>query len=111
VSFRARHLESLPQVFFEGLEDHVGQPPLETAQCFQRLLALGALAVVIVLPGAGVPDLNNRRDVQGVVETSVPATVEAVPVLVAAAHVERRGAGLAGEVMLGPEPADVPDVG
>ena len=37
----------------------------------------------------------------------VPAAVETVPVLVAAAHVDRGGAGVAGVVVLGLEPSDV----
>ncbi len=55
-------------------------------------------------------DLDQGRDVPGVVEPPVPAAVEAVPVVVPAAHVDGCGAGVAGEVVLGAEPSYVPDL-
>ena len=64
------------------MEDDVGQAAFEAAHRFQGLLAFGALAEVVRLSLAGVADLDQGRDVQGVFEPSVPAAVEAVPVVV-----------------------------
>ena len=90
------------------MEDDVGQSPLQAAHRLEGLFALSAFEVVVVLAGSWKADLDERRDVQGVVQSAVPAAVGAVSFLVAAADVDGGGAAVAGEVVLGPEPSDVP---
>jgi hypothetical protein len=51
--------------------DDVGQPAFEGAKGFRAGRALGQLASVVGLPGGGVADLEDRGEVQGVVEPTV----------------------------------------
>ena len=68
MSFRARRLQPLCEVLLQGVEDDVGQSTLEAAHRLEGFLALGALAQVEVLPRSREADLDERGDVQGVVE-------------------------------------------
>ena len=79
MSFRARHLQSLLEVNLERSEHDVGESTLQAAHRFQRALAGGALASVVVLAGSGEAGLDERRDVQGVVEPAVPAAAPPSP--------------------------------
>ena len=74
-------------------------------------LALVALAPVVVLAGTGRPVLHDGGDVQGVVDSTLSAAVEPVPVVVPGGHVDGCGTGVAGKVCLGWDPADVAGLG
>ena len=67
---------------------------------------------VVLPPGAvGLPDLGGGDHGQGVVEPSVARAEEAMPDLITAGHVDRGGAVVAGEAVLGREPVHVADLG
>jgi hypothetical protein len=58
---------------------HVGQPALQTAQCFLARLAFGPFALVIGATIAlRVADLDHGHDVQGVVDPAVARAGQAV---------------------------------
>jgi hypothetical protein len=99
------------QVVDEVSVDDVGESPFEAAQRFEVGLALVALVSVVVLTGPGHAVLNDRGDMQRVVEPAVAAAVEPVAVVVSGGHVDRCGARVAGEVVPAAEPADVAGLG
>ena len=92
--------------------DHIGQPALQAAQRFFAGLAFGPFAFVV---GAAlafrVADLGHGHDVHGVVDAAVARAGEAVTDLVARGHVDRGGAVVGGEVVLGREAAHVSHLG
>jgi hypothetical protein len=95
----------------DGSVDDIGQSPLEASQPFEMGLAVVALAAVVVRPRPWHPVLHDGGDVQGVVEPAVAAAVEPMSVVVSGGHVDRCGAGVAGEVVPAGEPADVSGLG
>ena len=90
--------------------DGVRQPPFQAPQGLLGRLALGQLAPVVDLPGAGPADLHHRHHVQGVIQHAVPGPGQPVADDLAAGGFQRRGAGVGGEVILAGEPADVADL-
>ena len=86
--------------------------PLEAAERFLGGLALGALALVVAAAvGPGVADLGDGHHVQRVVDPAVPGAGQAVADLVAGGRVDRGGAVVAGELVLGGEPCHVAGFG
>ena len=66
---RANVLRGCPLSILDQLAvDGVGDPALETAQCLQGLLALGALASVVGPPLGVQAQLGDRRNVDHVVQ-------------------------------------------
>jgi hypothetical protein len=70
----------------------------------------GDFPQVVVLASAAVADLADSDDVQHAVQRAVASGVEVVAGVPAAGSVQGRCAGVAGEVVLGREACDVPDV-
>ncbi|HEY2305091.1 MAG TPA: hypothetical protein VGI05_04345 [Streptosporangiaceae bacterium] len=92
--------------------DQVGQPPLEAPQRFFRGLALAAFLLVIqAARGGWVADLGDCHHVQCVVDPPVPGAGQAVADLVSGGDIDRRGAVVAGEGVLGGEPGHVTHFG
>jgi hypothetical protein len=79
--------------------DVIGDPALEAAQGFAGGLALCELASEVVVAGAAwAASLDERNDVQGVVELPVTGAGQPVSGVLAAGDFEWSGAGVAGEV-------------
>jgi hypothetical protein len=92
--------------------DDIRQSTLQAAQRLFGGLALGPFAFVVGAAFAfGVADLGHRHDVQGVVDPAVARARQAVAYLVAGRDVQRGGAVIGGEVVLGREAAHVPHLG
>jgi hypothetical protein len=79
--------------------DDVGEVPLQAPAGFLGSLGLRQLASVVTLAGAGVADLADRDQVQGGVELAVATPVQPMATDIAAAGLDRGGAGVAGEVV------------
>jgi hypothetical protein len=94
----------------QGLEDDVGQPPLEAPQGFALGLALGLLAVQVGdcsrLPGG----LGKGHIMQGTVEPAVAASIETVAVGPAGGDRDRGGAVGGGEMVSVREAGHLPDL-
>jgi hypothetical protein len=92
--------------------DQVGQPPFKAPQCLLRRLALAPLALVVqAAGGAWVADLDDHHHVQRVVDPLVPRPRQPVPDLLAGGSIDRGGAVVAGEGVLGGEPRHVTGLG
>jgi hypothetical protein len=90
--------------------DGIRQPALQAPQRFLGGLALGQLAPVVDLAGAGPADLDHGHHVQGVIQLAVPGPRQPVADDLAAGGLQRGSAGMSGEMMLAREPADVTDL-
>jgi hypothetical protein len=69
-------------VLDELVVNDVGQPPLEGAYRLHRCLALGDPLVVVRPPVGGVPQLDDRHDVQHSVDPPVSGPGEPLPAVV-----------------------------
>ena len=61
--------------------DPIGDASFQRPDCFFRCLAFGDLAVVVGPALAGVAELTDGSDVDGVVEFPIPPGVQPVPFL------------------------------
>ena len=86
--------------------DDVGELPLEASLGFLGGLEVTELAVVVVSSWAAVAGLDDGGGVEGGVQLAVPGPVEPVAADVPAGRFDWCGAGVAGEVALGPEAGD-----
>src|SRR5680860_1500753 len=96
-----------------GLElavDDLRELPLQAAERLIWRLDLGDLAGMVSLRAFVVVELGTGGQMQGVVQGSVAAAVEAVTAHVAAGRLDGRGAGVAAVVVGGAEAADVAGV-
>src|SRR5215208_5683364 len=101
-----------PRVRYEAPEDGIGDAPLEAAQRLLAGLALRYLLAVVGTASNLRPGLAHGDHVQGVVELAVAGQREPVTHHIAAGGLERRCAGVGGEVGLAreaPHVADRPD--
>jgi hypothetical protein len=96
---------------FEEPEDAASDVALERAEGFGAALAVGAVAGDVVACAGVDTGLRERDDVQGAVELAVAGAVEAVAALFARGGVQRRGAGIDGQLRVGLEALDVADFG
>ena len=84
-----------------------GDASFQAAARFFGGLVLGDLAPVVVAAEAGIARLGDGGDVDGGVELAVASSGQSVGLLLAAGDVDRRGAGVAGVVLLVGEAPDV----
>ena len=80
----------------------LGDPAFEAAKGFPGGLAVAKFAAEVMVAGAAwAASLDERHDVQGMVELPVTGPRQPVPGVLAASDLERSGAGVAGEVRAG----------
>jgi hypothetical protein len=91
----------------QSLVDRVVDASLQATHRFFAGLPFGLLVEVVGAAGRVVTDLTERRDVQRVIELTVPVGVNAVPNAGTRRGFDRRGRVVTGVVSRAREPADV----
>src|SRR6266542_4575117 len=90
--------------------DDLRELSLEAPEGFAGALVLGELAAVVIPPRSRMHDLDSSGKVQGVVERAVPPSRKTMPGDLAARHLDRGGARVAGEAARRAEAAYVSGV-
>jgi hypothetical protein len=96
---------------FECVEDDACELAFEAADRFASALAFGLLALEVGACAWMHTGLCDRDAVEGRVELAVTAAVEPVALHAARARFERRDAAVTGELRVGAEAVDRPDLG